>query len=539
MRHHDGGAELPTDARLLISEHELLERCRKVKACAEPPPPITTVGVVTRDRPESLQRCLQSYMENVNAYGRTSSFVVMDDSERPERRGQTREMLRELKRRYGMEVAYAGEEEKRRFAGALIAGGDLPPEVVEFALFDAERYGHTCGANRNSLLLHTAGEMFYSTDDDMVCRLAVAPEEVDEQAFAADGSREMEWWFFPDREAALASARFVRKDVLGIHETLLGKDYWACAASSEDIGVLNLDDLNPQSLRLLRSGGGKVAVTFLGIIGDSGMPVPAAYRRLSPRSRARLARVSDRHSGLTSREVLGLVPRPRIRDKAQYVSGTAVGYDNRELLPPFMPVGRGQDGVFMHTLRCCSGNSYFGDLPWAILHAPMEARAFSSEQIEKTARSVPLSKIIRACVQSLKFRTGLAKGTDKLSALGSHLVEVGSLTLPDFEEFVRIHVRQLQSSYISSMENYIQACGESLGLWARDLEKHFDIMRTALPLQKFFVPPELLETRGADEARLLTQRLVLRFGQLLCAWPEMAAGAKRLRAEGKYLAVTV
>ena len=149
---------------LLISESALLDRLQSAERVDDLPPPISN-------------QCLRSFIENVTTHGRVADFVVMDDSKGLEVRAQTREMLSELKRRYGVHVYYAGKEEKAEFAAALTADGDLSPEVVDFALFGTEGYRFTGGANQNALQLHTVGEMFYSTDDDIVCRLAATPEE--------------------------------------------------------------------------------------------------------------------------------------------------------------------------------------------------------------------------------------------------------------------------------------------------------------------------------------------------------------------------
>ena len=42
-----------------------------------------------------------------------------------------------------------------------------------------------------------------------------------------------------------------------------------------------------------------------------------------------------------------------------------------------------------------------------------------------------------------------------------------------------------------------------------------------------------------DEARTLTRQLVLKFGRLLEAWPDLVEAAKRLRANGRRLASCV
>ena len=53
--------------------------------------------------------------------------------------------------------------------------------------------------------------------------------------------------------------------------------------------------------------------------------------------------------------------------------------------------------------------------------------------------------------------------------------------------------------------------------------------------EDYAVPRDLRAGRTVDDARILTRRLVLRFGQLLEAWPEVVDAAKRLRANGRRL----
>jgi hypothetical protein len=66
-------------------------------------------------------------------------------------------------------------EEKRRFSHRLVREGGLPKELVQLALFDVHRMGFTAGANRNALLLGTAGELMLCADDDTVCHLVEPP----------------------------------------------------------------------------------------------------------------------------------------------------------------------------------------------------------------------------------------------------------------------------------------------------------------------------------------------------------------------------
>ena len=86
-------------------------------------------------------------------------------------------MLRSLKQRYGVRIAYAGLEEKTAFAKKLSEVGDIPlEEIVSWACLGDDQYGQrTYGANRNTLLLHTVGECILTSDDDVICQVAVSP----------------------------------------------------------------------------------------------------------------------------------------------------------------------------------------------------------------------------------------------------------------------------------------------------------------------------------------------------------------------------
>lgn len=520
---------------LLVSYSRLVELCRKPLEASDGSARISTVGVITRNRLESLKRCIVSYIENGKKYGRTHGFVVMDDSEDLHVRDEARGVLQSLAKSYGAALSYAGAEEKTRFADALVTSGGIPVDVVNFALFDPERCGYSVGANRNALLLHSVGEIIFSADDDTVCRLATAPEVKPGLAFDARGDF-MKFWFFPDREAALRSVPPVEEDVLEGHEQLLGRSLSYCVSSLADPSRLLFDQIDSRQIAAIQSGRGRVMVTFNGLLGDSALPAPVGYLLLSADSRERLVRSrADYRSAFTSRELLRVTDGNYISANAWCVTA-ALGYDNRTLLPPFMPVLRGEDDLFGFTMRACFNDGYFGYLPSAILHAPPDRRAYSPGDLEEFASGVRMCNVILACINSLNAWPGLLDARERLHALGDHLTSVASLPRQDFEEFVLVHLYRMQSEYLSFLEGSLQAYEESPEFWARDVEKYLDAVREAIKRRDYVVPQDLLNGRGADEARQLSQRLVFRFGQLLRWWPEMVEAAKSLRAQGQSLA---
>ena len=78
---------------------------------------------------EALQRGMVSYLEHCQHFGRTHDFVVIDDS-MSTICNEYSEMLRSLKQRYGMSIAYAGFEEKMTYAKKLSEVGNIRLEVM-------------------------------------------------------------------------------------------------------------------------------------------------------------------------------------------------------------------------------------------------------------------------------------------------------------------------------------------------------------------------------------------------------------------------
>jgi hypothetical protein len=465
----------------------------------------------------------------------------MDDSETYAARITTREMLSLLKRKYDVDISYAGQEEKTQFAKSLIAEGDFDPDVVNFALTDSGGHKFSCGKNRNALFLHTIGDLIFSTDDDAVCRIVAPPESSDdlEQDPRGQPLTPVEFWFFADREEMLSSVSFVDEDVLAAHEQLLGRQLGDCLGNFGDVSLLSLERPISHHLRSLRGGNSRVLVTLTGMIGDSGIRLPVTYQVLNRGSRKRLIESEQSYlSGRFSRELLRVATRSCVSQRSWFVS-TALGFDNRELLPPFFPVLRGSDGTFADTLRQCFEYGYFGDVPRAILHASMPPRSYSRDAANTSATSITMNSLVSTCLLSRRFWPGITDAGERMRALGRHLIEIGSASLDDFEEFVRIHVWQRQSAIISNLEKDLMDYQDAPEYWASDLKQYLALMRESLSKPEYVVPEELLRQRSFDEARELSRSLIIRFGRLLYHWPDLIKSAKRLRAKEIRLATQI
>jgi hypothetical protein len=521
---------------VLVSKKRVLESCL-TNASVVNDLPIGSTAIATCNRPELAVRCLTDFIESDRKHGRSTDFLVFDDSPDPGIRQQYRDALRSIAKRKGVEILYAGKEEKASFVEALVTGSStagLPQRILEFALFGAQELTYRLGANRNASLLHTVGDAFFSVDDDVRRRIAPAPEREDGIAVvSADDPTDL--WFFPDRASALGAVEFAGDDPLVQHERLLGRELSTCVAELAASGRLDLDGTSSRLLTTLLSGGGRVRATMTGLVGDCAMGSGIHYLALQGAAHDRLVRSDPGYETLRStREVLRVVPTWTINEGGLFMTAAA-GLDNSALLPPFFPVQRNSDVIFSVTLRCCSEDWLIGHLPWVIEHDPAENRAFRDSPVERVSQTLTPTAVIDflvSCSRDLVPR----EPAERLRALGHRLQGLGRVPARDFEEFLRIGHWQRLTEWISRLENTLTIHDESPDSWKDDVQRCIDAARESL-LQDDVAPVDLARKCGEGQALAIMQRLTYRFGGLLEHWPDICEAARNLRENGRTLAV--
>jgi hypothetical protein len=468
---------------------------------------ISAIGVVTCNRLPSLVACLESYLANCRRHDRTPEFIVADDSAVTGSE-DVRSALQSLDNRSAQRIRYAGRRERSRFAEALAHESGVPLELVRFALVGDDRCQLSTGANRNGLLLDTIDSLVLSVDDDTRGGFAIAPGAEGGLSFFA-GYDPTEFWFFPDRAAAIASVVFEEIDVLRAHEPLLGHTVADLGGPANSVG--------------------RVAITLNGLVGDSGMGSPRYYLTLAGDSRGRLVSSETGYrSAFQSREVVRTVRR-RTVSSGPFFMTTFYGLDNRVLLPPFFPVQRNSDGIFGLVLRSTTSHCT-GFLPAVLPHAP-PPRIFPPDAIWTDADRVQLADIVIAGVFAFDAGADLSDEA-RLIRLGRHLRWLGSLNLVEFDAYIRAQQRFRTIAFITALQAQLQTYAGLPGYWAADVTRMIERLSTAPSAASYTAPRDLLAGERADEARRLAQELVGRYGELLDAWPPIVAAARSLRARG-------
>jgi hypothetical protein len=507
-------------AGFLVSADQLFPR----KDAGPAPAPISTIVIPTRDRAAQLRRAIDGYGRNCARHGRQVGFVVSDDSAALDTRRDCRAMLAGLARELSVNISYAGPEERAAFAARLARSGDIPAEVVRFGCLPARPCDITVGANRNTLLLHTVGERIFSADDDTICRVAVPPGHADGHALD-QGDNPPQAWFFPNRQEAFDAVRYTEEDFLLHHDRYLGQEPGPMLAAA-DTAVLGTAE--PALLRRLVGGTGRIRVTANGVVGDCGWDNPdfslfaggATFDRLTGSS-------AGFGPARATREMIQAVTRTTITTRPDPGLAMCIGLDNADLLPPFPPVGRGEEVAFGAILGVCFGDAYGAHLPLVLQHDPADRKRFAASGLF----SICLGSWLPACFG--RFDPGLARPpAERLRRLGSYLTDLGALPGPAFDEFAQLGLWASMSTLISNLEDRLASQNPVPACWAADARRFIARARHSA-----LVPAEQLYAAAGGRDAL--QQLLTQFGQLMIWWPVIVDSAAELRADGHRLAQPV
>ena len=500
----------------------------------EPPRRLATLAVVTRDRPAGLARCLRSHLAHLAAFGRRIDRVlVMDGSRAPAAVEEARARAQALAREWGTPLVHLAAPERDALAGRLAAAAGVEPRLVRFAFGEVAGCSHDTGGNRNALLLATAGLPFLSSDDDVIGdpqRPLAGAAAGDDRLHLVSAGDPTTVTLFESAEAAAAAAARSPRCLFEAHEELLGRPLAALVAARGPAGV-RLDDADPATLVLLGGGRARVALTSSALLGDSGAAFPSFYlwspaiaRQLAGADDARYARLIE------SRQILRAVPSVTVSD-GTFVMATHLALANDLLLPPFLPVLRGQDLLFGRTLRLCAPGDLVAHLPAAVLHAPLEPRRATIDRLwPADATAVKTAAILDACLAVAG--AGLASaapGEARLRLLGRHLQEQGALAPDDLASLLRERL-------LADAAPRLAACSAMLadaaapGPWLRDLERYLHHQMEHLARAQVLVPVDLLPAAaGTDQAPARLQALLRDWGRLMESWPALYQAARAVR----------
>ncbi len=489
---------------------------------------ITLVGMPTANRPKSLERAVASYVEQAKHTDRKIACMVMDDSRDEATQRRNMEALHELHKRNGAHILYADRARLAVYGSSLARYASVPEEIVHFALLGPDASGPTYGAPRNALLLATAGEIYVQADDDTTANVMEISRYEDGLSLISDAESN-EYRFFENSQEALQAVKPATVDLLSVHEHTLGKSVGAiitqCTQSGSEVKI---DQLSGNFLERLSRPQAHVALSFTGVVGDTGMEFFQQRLFMRGETLDRLASNPGRYPRLLrSRHMLRTSARLAISDNA-FCMGMHMGMDNRQLLPPFMPTGRNEDGLFGAMIRLCHPNAFKAHLPrYAVQHLPPEERRYPENGI--AFRPLRANDLLVYIVLTQDGNL-VGEGAQALHTLGDIFTRLTRLPIKAFSDYLRKHALQAVHTDMFRAEHLLATEPDKPDCWRNDVTHYLASARGAVTRPDFAVPIDL---PGNPEERLVEFRQrVSAYGQLLIHWPALVEAAHATKNHG-------
>jgi len=371
------------DAGMMVSAKKVCKQLKeKVESSTEEKElGAPVVAIITWERPQALERLLESIVSNCDT-GKIHCLYVIDDSRNAENIISNQALVESYASKMEAALQYIGRDEKQALLTELSKRLPEHENAIHF-LADQSRWQDqwTSGLNRNLALLLSCGHRLVMMDDDSVCDVYDPPGPKPNITFS-DDPREAD--FFASEQDWDYLHQPINSDPVSRHMQCLGLSF---SESVEVLGqgnlkpagfanatVLQISELNPGSM---------VLMTECGTLGCPGSGSNTWLPNMAANSlRQMLGSKQATTNALNKRKVWSGRNHPHFAPRPNMSAIT--GFDNRHMLPPYLPIMRAEDRLFGYMLDFIFPSAVTLDYPWAVPHLPLPEREWQNKDLNFT-----------------------------------------------------------------------------------------------------------------------------------------------------------
>lgn len=444
---------------------------------------------------QCLSGSVESVAQNAHSHGHRVQVLIGSESESATTQASIRDMLSSAARRWGATGTVSYPAQTRLFATSLAA--DVDPKLIAWALTTdhSAPLAPGPGAQRNIILLETADSPVIMTDDDAFAQTALLSTSPANRFRPVFSSRYLpaDVLFVSSRAEALAAVVSADVDLVSRHMDVFGPTHgrWS------DLPGLPADR--------------PVLVSTAGAYGDSAMGNSRSLLTLD--DAVRDLAFANYAAIRTSREIVRIPERLAVGTGTQLMT-VHVGLDNRELLCPFFPLGRNEDGLFSVTTRIVYPEEVRAFQPYGLLHDPEDERTAGDGDLHEFMP--PPADLVMQLVVACAPRPDIRGPADRMRALGAGLVEISSFPVSDFASILQDAWARSAMSYADRLGALLQKFDRQPEIWAADVDSLIATIHDLL-----HDPRRLFGATGCglsvEDLRYHTSR----FGSLLSVWPHL------------------
>ncbi len=418
-------------------------------------------------------------------------------------------------------VAIAADGDEALAARARELTRDLDPDA-SFGCLVKPAGERDPSYNRNLLLLAGAGSRVIMTDGDIACRPARLASRARRESGEAGGSRAAPAYSDARYAPPVTICRDRAEAVSLVEPADAGGDFDVLEAHLAYLGA-DTTDLFPDE----GVPGGFVFMTSPGTYGDSGFSLARGSLSLDGPARDRLMANGYERCKL-SRETVRVPERDVVSPSTRFL-GMQAGYDARNYAPPFLPVGRNQDGLYALLARALLPGSLTAYPAFGLLHAPVEPR--SHDPATLTSFEPSRAELFMAFAAGLCPPAAMTDPRERTAELGARFRGASGLSASDLVDLAYGPLADAAMARAETIQGLLERYARGNGTWARDAEEHLDNVFAFLR-----EPASVFTVDGGARSVGAVRADLDRFGRFLSVWPELFDRAKEMNRDGRGIA---
>lgn len=506
------------DERILVSAEDTLQLWRpQVEGIKQTP--LKTILVRTCDRPELLERLLTSIGSQTSISDKV--YVVLDDSKYTAHQEANERIVESWSDSEGAQVFYHGIQAQTQVCEWLKSALPTSAKVIDWLLSPHREHPVSFGGGRllNHALLLTAGGRAVVLDDDAVLSARHALSEVSKIVFS-DAERGVT--FFEDLEALEQRSTALPLDAVAEHERQLGLNLAQLLEGAREQSANAMLQGFPAHYAAGLSARSQAVLTLNGTMGDPGTASIDWVYQLESGSRERLIATEKRFMRLRfcrtmamEYEALRINP-----DFGSMMFTTALGIDNRALLPPTSPEYRNEDLLFGALVRYIRPHDFILGLPFALLHLPEPERKWTEQALDR-----PLTNGLLGIMKDLSFNSMAVchaiDAGDRIRHLSAAYIDIAHADDHDLRRGIEENLLRLQSRSAIRLSRRLEQATNAPQLWKEDVQRLLHSRSQAITHGIDNIFPELGQHMTADERVASFRNVLSSFGTALQHWPDI------------------
>jgi hypothetical protein len=262
-----------------------------------------------------------------------------------------------------------------------------------------------------------------------------------------------------------------------------------------------------------------VLLSQLGLLGSSPMSSPS-WLLLKPNSSQALNKMNNDEYGAKRNSSLVLQMRTNLLLSASstFFSFSA-GFDNRRLLPPFLPAGRNSDGVFGWRVKAVYPESVTAFEPYIVLHSNSKRCSYGPDEIWQGCSRIRISDLVLLSLQFNEHKLkGIREPVNRLFEIGGWLSALADFERKNFLSFLLERVCFLLEDRLKRLRALKSELLNNSSLLLEDVNSAINCVESGLRNPHSLIMKGCAAEIPCEDRMERLQGIIKLFGEVICSW---------------------